>query len=50
MLKRLWDTVDLVKNSFNDWNTTPWLAINVDQMEQDCKKFMKVRIYTCGDD
>ena len=42
MLKSLWDTIDLVKHSFNDWNSTLWCDINVDQMELDCKKFVKV--------
>ena len=41
MLKSLWDTIDLVKHSFSNWNTTLWRDINVDQMEQDCKKFVK---------
>jgi protein tyrosine phosphatase len=41
MLKSLWDTIDLVKCSFGNWNTTLWCDINVDQMELDCKKFVK---------
>ena len=43
MLKSVWDTIDLVKSSFSDWNTTLWRDINVDQMELDCRKFVKVR-------
>ena len=43
MLKSLWDTIDLVKHSFSNWNTTLWCDINVDQMELDCKKFVKVK-------
>ena len=42
MLKSLWDMITLVKSSFEDWNTTPWSDINVEQMEMDCKKFVKV--------
>ena len=42
MLKTLWDMIVLVKSSFNDWNTTLWCDINVEQMEMDCKKFVKV--------
>lgn len=30
---------EIVKSSFDDWKTTPWLEINVDQMETNCKKF-----------
>ncbi len=42
MLKTLWDMIVLVKSSFSDWNTTLWCDINVDQMEIDCRKFVKV--------
>ncbi|XP_064397591.1 dynein beta chain, ciliary-like isoform X3 [Halichondria panicea] len=41
MLKTLWDMIVLVKSSFSDWNTTLWCDINVDQMEIDCRKFVK---------
>ena len=34
--------ITLVKSSFEDWNTTLWSDINVEQMEMDCKKFVKV--------
>lgn len=43
MLKILWDMTELVKSSFNDWNTTLWQDINVEQMELDCKTFVKVK-------
>ena len=41
MLKVLWDMIVLVRSSFADWNTTLWKDINVEQMEMDCKKFVK---------
>ena len=41
MLKTLWDQIELVKSSFADWNTTLWSDINVENMEIDCKKFVK---------
>lgn len=41
MLKVLWDMIMLVKSSFEEWNTTLWKDINVEQMEMDCKKFVK---------
>ena len=44
MLKSLWDVIALVKSSFGDWNTTLWRDINVENMEMDCKKFVKVPI------
>ena len=41
LLKALWDVVNVVQSSMDDWKTTPWLQINVEQMEMDCKKFAK---------
>ena len=41
LLKNLWDLVTLVQSSFNDWKTTLWSDINVENMELDCKKFVK---------
>lgn len=41
MLKVLWDQIELVRSSFVDWNTTLWSDINVENMEMDCKKFVK---------
>jgi dynein heavy chain len=41
LLKTLWDVIILVQTSFSDWNTTLWSDINVEQMEMDCKKFVK---------
>lgn len=41
LLKSLWDMIVLVQSSFNDWNTTLWKDINVEQMEIECKKFVK---------
>ena len=41
LLKHLWDLITLVQSSFNDWNSTLWSDINVENMELDCKKFVK---------
>ena len=41
MLKNLWDLITLVQSSFADWKTTLWSDINVENMELDCKKFVK---------
>ena len=41
LLKILWDYCFMVNTSIDDWKTTPWLDINVEQMEMDCKKFAK---------
>lgn len=42
LLKGLWDMIMIIKSSFEDWNTTLWKDINVENMEMDCKKFVKV--------
>ena len=41
LLKALWDYIIMVRSSFEDWKTTPWKEINVEQMDMDCKKFAK---------
>ncbi|XP_062977556.1 dynein axonemal heavy chain 17 [Elgaria multicarinata webbii] len=41
LLKELWDMIVLVNQSINDWKTTKWKEINVEQMDLDCKKFAK---------
>ncbi|KAL3857821.1 hypothetical protein ACJMK2_012454, partial [Sinanodonta woodiana] len=41
LLKTLWDYIIIVRSSINDWKTTPWRKINVEQMDLDCKKFAK---------
>ena len=41
MLKNLWDMIFLVRSSFDAWKTTLWKDINVEQMDMDCKKFVK---------
>ncbi|KAM9001324.1 dynein axonemal heavy chain 17 [Sarcophilus harrisii] len=41
LLKELWDMIILVNASIDDWKTTKWKDINVEQMDFDCKKFAK---------
>ena len=41
MLKQLWDYVVIVGCSIEEWKTTKWQDINVEQMDMDCKKFAK---------
>ena len=45
LLKGLWDMITMVRSSFEDWNTTLWKDINVENMEMDCKKFVKVHCH-----
>ena len=41
LLKTLWDMIELVVTSIDDWKTTLWVDINVEHMEMECKKFVK---------
>ncbi|XP_007433956.1 dynein heavy chain 9, axonemal, partial [Python bivittatus] len=41
ILKELWDMISLVISSTNEWETTKWIDINVENMELECKKFAK---------
>ncbi|XP_067860408.1 dynein axonemal heavy chain 9-like [Heptranchias perlo] len=41
LLKELWDMIVLVHSSMNDWKTTKWREINVENMDLECKKFAK---------
>ena len=41
MLKTLWDMIYLVVGSIEDWKYTLWKDINVENMEMECKKFVK---------
>ncbi|XP_039332256.2 dynein axonemal heavy chain 17 [Saimiri boliviensis] len=41
LLKELWDMIIMVNTSIEDWKTTKWKDINVEQMDIDCKKFAK---------
>ena len=41
MLKALWDMIYLVVGSIEDWKKTLWMDINVENMEFECKKFVK---------
>ncbi|XP_070937840.1 dynein axonemal heavy chain 17 [Macaca nemestrina] len=41
LLKELWDMIVVVNTSIEDWKTTKWKEINVEQMDIDCKKFAK---------
>ncbi len=43
MLKQLWDYIFLVRTSIDEWKTTPWKDIDVENMDMECKKFSKVR-------
>ncbi|NXB68815.1 DYH9 protein, partial [Struthidea cinerea] len=41
LLKELWDVISLVNSSLDDWQTTKWVDINVENMDLECKKFAR---------
>ncbi|NXA70989.1 DYH9 protein, partial [Mohoua ochrocephala] len=41
LLKELWDMISLVNTSLDDWQTTRWVDINVENMDLECKKFAR---------
>ncbi|KAI8120795.1 ciliary, Dynein beta chain [Lucilia cuprina] len=41
MLKQLWDYVFIVQTCIEDWKTTPWRKVDVENMDIECKKFAK---------
>ena len=41
MLKQLWDYIFLVRTSIDEWKTTLWVDIDVENMDMECKKFGK---------
>ncbi|KAL1493068.1 hypothetical protein ABEB36_011203 [Hypothenemus hampei] len=41
LLKQLWDYINIVHTCVNDWKTTPWRKIDVENMDIECKKFAK---------
>lgn len=40
-LKQLWDYTLVVRSMIDDWKTTLWKKIDVENMEMECKKFAK---------
>ncbi|KAK2516279.1 hypothetical protein Q9233_013805 [Columba guinea] len=41
LLKELWDMISLVGACLDDWQTTKWVDINVENMDLECKKFAR---------
>ena len=37
----MWDYVFIVQTCIEDWKTTPWRKIDVENMDIECKKFAK---------
>ncbi|XP_067892376.1 dynein axonemal heavy chain 11 [Heterodontus francisci] len=41
LLKSVWDMVFFVQTSIDDWTTTQWKQINVEQMDMELRRFAK---------
>lgn len=41
LLKCLWDYIIVIKTSLDEWNTTIWKKIDVEGMDQECKKLIQ---------
>jgi len=41
LLKNLWDYVNIITSNLDEWKTTFWKKIDVEGMEQECKKFIR---------
>ena len=41
LLKNLWDYVNVIESNLNEWKTTTWLKIDVESMDNECKKLIK---------
>ncbi|RLU17527.1 hypothetical protein DMN91_009762 [Ooceraea biroi] len=41
LLKNLWDYVYIITSSLDEWKTTFWKKIDVEGMEQECKKLIR---------
>ncbi|XP_074871093.1 dynein axonemal heavy chain 9 [Carettochelys insculpta] len=41
LLKELWDMISVVTSSMNEWQTTKWQDIYVENMDLECRKFAK---------
>ena len=49
MLKQLWDYMFLVRTCIDDWRTSMWVDIDVENMDMECKKFAKVNFCSLVD-
>ncbi|XP_054007046.1 dynein beta chain, ciliary-like [Hylaeus anthracinus] len=41
LLKTVWDYVGVINTSLNEWKTTVWKKIDVEWMDQECKKLLR---------
>lgn len=41
LLKNLWDYVYIITSSLDEWKTTFWKKIHVEEMDQECKRLIR---------
>lgn len=41
LLKNLWDYINIITSNLDEWKTTIWKKIDVEGMEQECKKLIR---------
>lgn len=41
LLKNLWDYVNVITSSLDEWKTTFWKKLDVEGMDQECKKLIR---------
>ncbi|XP_076235061.1 dynein beta chain, ciliary [Calliopsis andreniformis] len=41
LLKTVWDYVNVISTSLNEWKKTTWKKIDVEWMDQECKKILR---------
>ncbi|XP_026835009.1 dynein beta chain, ciliary isoform X2 [Drosophila erecta] len=39
LVKIMWDFAITIQSTINDWKKTPWKKIDIENMDQECKKF-----------
>ncbi|XP_037811861.1 dynein beta chain, ciliary, partial [Lucilia sericata] len=40
-VKQLWDFVHVIESCIDDWRSSPWLHIDTDDIENECKQFTR---------
>jgi len=41
LLKNVWDYFHIIESSLDDWKTTLWKKLNIEEIDQECKKFIR---------
>lgn len=41
LLKMVWDYVNVIETSLNEWKKTTWKKLDIEWMDQECKKILR---------